>query len=187
MFGRGMKISCLAVPEWMEKIASEFGVFVHWFPSKTHCYGCANVRGTRTIELHTHADGASTSSAVMVLLHEIAHVLAPDKSSNVQNVRSGFHGIRFWIKAAYLYRRWGLLEYASRHDGYKCGRDFLAKLIQGELGAIATTPDGGVWQLDHEAGEAFMVRRKPAFEYRHVMTANGVGKIVKKRLTLAKS
>jgi hypothetical protein len=112
----------------------------------------------------------------MVLLHEIAHVLAPWKSPNVQNVRSGLHGIQFWMKAQQLYHRYGQLDYASRRDGYKCGRDFMAKILAYEIDEVFTTPDGSVWQLDFGKGTAELIRRIAEVSRVWEKSASGVGR-----------
>ena len=160
MFGQPMKTSSRAVPPWMSLIRDEVspGTVINWFPSRVHCYGCANVRGGNCIELHTSDDGSSTPSAIMVLLHELAHVQAPWSSPNVQNIRSGYHGIKFWMKAQALYSRYGQLDFASRNDGYKCGRDFMVKILECKIDDVFTTPDGSVWQLDFAKGTAEFLR-----------------------------
>lgn len=65
----------------------------------------------------------------MVVLHEIGHILSPDKSKCPETNRLTYHGVDFWKVVTDLYRQHGLLEFASTNEGYTRGQRYIKKLL----------------------------------------------------------
>jgi hypothetical protein len=102
-----------------------------WFPSGINqAYGCCRFRGAR-LELHTPEKDCPLGR--LVVCHEYAHVLVPNKGKPLRGTKPSYHSEEFWDTVAQLYERYGLLEFACSNQGdrYATGRKYMKEKYLG--------------------------------------------------------